>query len=171
MRIDNVIANPPYGAILNPNFHNRIMNEIKPKVSNCISVMPLSSKVRYKTAEYVGNPFGIAWSNIFVFDMLGNKNEYFSYNEMPLWDKTSNKTLWIRENPPEIFIMDTIKDTTKMRFNIINNSDSQNFVKWVNTSEVGTFFIKYIRTTFPSRYMYNRLWEIYNEQLTTINRK
>lgn len=31
MRIDNVIANPPYGANLNPNFHNKIMNEIKPK--------------------------------------------------------------------------------------------------------------------------------------------
>ncbi len=53
MKLDIVIANPPYGAYLNPNFHNRIMNEIKPKVSNCIAVMPLSSKVRYKTAEYV----------------------------------------------------------------------------------------------------------------------
>ena len=50
--------------------------------------MPLSSKVRYNTAEYVGNPFGIAWANIFVFDLKGNKNEYYSFENAPFFSDT-----------------------------------------------------------------------------------
>lgn len=56
--------------------------------------------------------------------------------------------------------MDTIKDTTKMRFNIINNSERQNFVKWVNTSEVGTFFIKYTNNFSKSLYVQSFMGDI-----------
>lgn len=99
MKIDCFIMNPPYNTAYT-NLCDNITDLIKQKrPKKYIQICPINSKIKYKMAEFVCNPFGIRWSNIFVFDMLGNENEYFSYNEMPLWDKTSNKTLWIRENP------------------------------------------------------------------------
>lgn len=53
--------------------------------------------------------------------------------------------------------------THKRRFKIKDNQETKDFIQWMNTDTKAQFFIKYIRTTLLSRYMYNRLWEIYNE--------
>lgn len=167
MRIDNFIMNPPYN---NCQSHNgRICDNITVEIKNkhplkYIQIQPINSKMKYKTAEFVCNPFSIRWSNIFIFDMLGNINEYFSFNEMPLWDKNSNKTLWNTENPPKVFITENDEETHKRRFKIKDIQETYDFIQWMNTDTKAQFFIKYIRTTLPSRYMFNRLWEIYNEE-------
>lgn len=165
MIIDCFIMNPPYNGPGHKNFIcRRITKEIKNlKPKKYIQICPNESNLSYKTAEFVCNPFGIIWSNIFIFDMLGNINEYFSFNEMPLWDKNSNKTLWMLENPTKVVLSDTDDETTKRRFKIKDTQETKDFIQWMNTDTKAQFFIKFIRTTLPSRYMYNRLWEIYNE--------
>lgn len=159
------IMNPPYNGPGHQNFIcRRITKEIKRlKPQKYIQICPNEANLSYKTAEFVCNPFGIRWSNIFIFDMLGNINEYFSFNEMPLWDKNSKKTLWMLEKP-KVVLSDTDDETTKRRFKIKDNKETKDFIQWMNTDTKAQFFIKYIRTTLPSRYMYNRLWEIYNER-------
>ena len=173
MKIDVIIANPPYN---NPKTKdkklsricNNIISSIKEKKpSNFIAICLINASLKYRTAEFVCNPFGIRWSNIFIFDMLGNINEYFSFNEMPLWDKNSKKTLWLLENPTKVVLTETDNDTTKRRFKIKDNNETKDFIQWMNTDPKAKFFIKYIRTTLPSRYMFNRLWEIYNEEHRT----
>lgn len=165
MKIDCFIMNPPYNGPGHQNFIcRRITKEIKNlKPQKYIQICPNEANLFYKTAEFVCNPFGIRWSNIFIFDMLGNINEYFSFNEIPLWDKNSNKTLWMLENPAKVVLTETNNDTSKRRFKIKDNQETKDFIQWMNTDTKAKFFIKYIRTTLPSRYMYNRLWEIYNE--------
>ena len=166
MKIDCFIMNPPYN---NCQSHNgRIGDKITENIKNkqpqkYIQIQPINSKMKYKTSEFVCNPFGIRWSNIFIFDMLGSINEYFSYSEMPLWDKNSNETLWSNEKSNKVFLTKSNDDTTKCRFKIKDTQETYDFIKWMNTDTKAQFFIKYIRTTLPSRYMYNRLWEIYNE--------
>lgn len=161
MRLDVVIANPPYGSNRNPNFHNRIMNEIKPKVSQCISVMPLSSKVRYKTAEYVGNPFGIAWANIFVFDLKGNKNEYYSFDNAPFFSETKTG-LAIKMNGKDLGLGSFANE----RNSVIpaQKQEAQDFCDWVNerNNELSLLFFKLVDRR-PSRPFLNKLYEVYNE--------
>ena len=161
------ILNPPYNDCQkhNENILDKITEIIRYKQpQKYIQIQPISSKTRYKTAEFVGNPFDIRWSNIFIFDMLGNKNEYFSHNEMSLWDKDSNKCLWLHENPPKVYITETDEETHKRRFNVKDTQETYDFINWINTNEIGIFYITYIRTTLPSRYMINKLWEIYNAE-------
>lgn len=158
--------NPPYNNCQSHNgrIGDKITEEIKNKhPRKYIQIQPINSKMKYKTSEFVCNPFGIRWSNIFIFDMLGNKNEYFSHYEMPLWDKNSNVTLWSNEKSNKVFLVESNDDTTKCRFKIKETPETYDFINWMNTDTKAQFFIKYIRTTLPSRYMYNRLWEIYNE--------
>ena len=169
MKIDCFIMNPPYNGHEKQNFIcRRITKEIKSlKPQKYIQICPNEANLFYKNAEFVCNPFGIRWSNIFIFDMLGNINEYFSFNEMPLWDKNSKKTLWLLENPSKVVLTETDNDTTKRRFKIKDTQETYDFIQWMNTDPKAKFFIKYIRTTLPSRYMFNRLWEIYNEEHRT----
>lgn len=167
LKIDLFLMNPPYNNCQSHNelIGDKITEEIKDKHPlKYIQIQPINSKMKYKTAEFVCNPFGIRWSNIFIFDMLGNKNEYFSHNEMPLWDKTSNKCLWTHENPPKVYITKTDKNTSKKRFNVKDTQETYDFINWINTNETAKFYITYIRTILPSRYMFNRLWEIYNAE-------
>jgi len=161
MKIDIVIANPPYGAKLNPNFHNRIMNEIKPKVSHCIAVMPLSSKVRYKTAEYVGNPFGIAWSNIFVFDLKGNKNEYYSFDNAPFFSDTKTG-LAMKMNGKDLGLGSYANERNSVILS--KKQEAQDFCEWVNerNNELSLLFFKLVARR-PSRPFLNKLYEVYNE--------
>lgn len=162
MRIDNVIANPPYGANLNPNFHNRIMNEITPKSSHCIAIMPLSSKVRYNTAEYVGNPFGIAWSNIFVFDLKGNNNEYYSFDNAPFFSDTKTG-LAIKLNGKDLGLGSFANERNSVILS--QKQEAQEFCDWVNkrNNELSLLFFKLVDRR-PSRPFLNKLWEIYNEE-------
>lgn len=74
------------------------------------------------------------------------------------------KTLWMLEKPIKVVLTETDNETTKRRFKIKDNNETKDFIQWMNTNTKAQFFIKYIRTTLPSRYMYNRLWEIYNER-------
>lgn len=96
--------------------------------------------------------------------MLGNRNEYFSFNEMPIWDKTSNKCLWTQEKPAKVYITKSDNITQKRRFKVKDIQETYDFINWINTNEIGLFYINYIRTILPSRYMINRLWEIYNAE-------
>ncbi len=134
------------------------------KPQKYIQICPNEANLSYKTAEFVCNPFGIRWSNIFIFDMFGNINEYFSFNEMPLWDKNSKKTLCMLEKPTKVVLSDTDDETTKRRFKIKDNKEIKDFLLWLQTNETAQFFRKtffHINTKTPC---VNKLWEIYNER-------
>ena len=79
MKLDIVIANPPYNRW---KLHTKIANQIKLKTIKSVFIMPINVDIKYKTAEFLEKPFGdeIAWNNVFLLDMDGNINEYFSEN-------------------------------------------------------------------------------------------
>ena len=123
IRCDVWLCNPPYNGNKNKAncLHVSIAKHIKKKkIERFIQVSPIVAQMKYKTAEYIGNPFGIRWSNIFIFDMLGNENEYFSQNKMPLWDKTSNKCIWLEGEGynQKVILCDINKNNAKTRYKI-----------------------------------------------------
>ena len=136
------------------------MNMIKYKTERCIAIMPLSSKVLYKTAEYVGNPFDIAWNNIFIFDLHGNKNDYYVFENAPIF--SNKKTgLCIKMNGDKIGL-----GSFQNERNSINKCDkekAQLFCDWINkkTNDFSKLFFKIVARR-PSRPFLNKLWEIYN---------
>ena len=170
MRIDVVIANPPYSGSYDHLCKNIIdkLKEIKP--SRYISVHPMYSYQTYKTAEFVRNPFGIRWSNIFVYDMMGNENDFFSKKKAPIWNKQSEDIIYVKgeQENTKVYIR-KIQDKEKQinsvwnRVRVTNDETTRKFVDWLNTNEEAKFRLGFIRTRHISILLYNRLWEIYNE--------
>lgn len=100
MKLDIVIANPPYNVDSN-HICEKIDNEIKAKKPKCfISVHPIYKTTTYKTAEQIHNVFDMNTKspNLFIMDMNGNINEYMSLKKMPYWSKTGNLRLYARWN-------------------------------------------------------------------------
>ena len=167
MRLDIVIANPPYSVGSNHKCE-KIDNEIKAKKPNrFISVQPIYSTITYKTAEQIKNVFDMNTisPNLFIMDMNGNINEYMSMKRMPYWSKTGNLRLYVRCN----YDFDII-DKTKTKFaeraaaDTIDENFPQDFLLWLQTNETAQFFRKtffHINTKTPC---VNKLWEIYNER-------
>ena len=169
IRCDVWLCNPPYNGNKNKAncLHVSIAKHIKKKkIERFIQVSPIVAQMKYKTAEYIGNPFGIRWSNIFIFDMLGNENEYFSQNKMPLWDKTSNKCIWLEGEGynQKVILCDINKNNAKTRYKIKDCKETNDFIDWLNTNEIAKWRLTWIRSTLASPALYNRLWEIYKNE-------
>ena len=166
MKIDVVIANPPYNV--GPNhLCEKIDNEIKAKKpKSFISVHPIYRTTTYKTAEQIHNVFDMNTKspNLFIMDMNGNINEYMSLKKMPYWSKTGNLRLYARWN----YNFD-IMDETKTNLNFgnigrIKENFPNDFLLWLQTNETAQWFRKtffHINTKTPC---VNKLWEIYNER-------
>lgn len=171
MKINNFICNPPYSGPYD-NLCKNIIDKLKEtKPTHYISVHPMYSYQTYKTAEYVGNPFGIRWSNIFVYDMLGNENDFFSKKAAPIWNKQSEDIIYVKgeQENTSVYIR-KIENKEKeinsvwTRFRVTNDETTRKFVEWLNTNKEAKFRLGFIRTTQISKLLYNRLWEIYNEE-------
>lgn len=91
IKIDNFIMNPPYvgckqvsNSKKGSSGSTRHLSEIiYDKIRECspshfIGISPLSKESRYKTAEHIDNAFDGVWNYVWLFDLLGNENEYFS---------------------------------------------------------------------------------------------
>lgn len=166
MRLDIVIANPPYSVGPN-NICEKIDNEIKAKKpKSFISVQPIYRTTTYKTAEQIQNVFDMNTKspNLFIMDMNGNINEYMSLKKMPYWSKTGNLRLYARWNY-NFEIIDNTKTKMKLRHHgRINANFPNDFLLWLQTNETAQFFRKtffHINTKTPC---VNKLWEIYNER-------
>ena len=165
MKIDVVIANPPYSVGSN-HICEKIDNEIKAKKpKSFISVHPIYRTTTYKTAEQIQNVFDMNTKspNLFIMDMNGNINEYMSLKRMPYWSKTGNLRLYARWNY-NFDIMDETKTKLKIGTNgRINANFPNDFLLWLQTNETAQWFRKtffHINTKTPC---VNKLWEIYNE--------
>lgn len=163
MRIDCFIMNPPYNGPGHQNFIcRRITKEIKNlKPQKYIQICPNEANLFYKTAEFVCNPFGIAWSNIFVFDLKGDKNEYCSFDNAPFFSETKTG-LSIKMNGKDLGLGSFANE----RNSIIpsQKQEAQEFCEWVNkrNNELSLLFFKTV-TRRPSRPFLNKLYEVYNE--------
>ena len=166
MKIDVVIANPPYNDS-STNICEKIDNEIKAKKPRIfISVQPIYRTTTYKTAEQIQNVFDMNTKspNLFIMDMNGNINEYMSLKKMPYWSKTGNLILYARWN----YNFDII-DKTKTKLKLDNHGRikenfPQDFLLWLQTNETAQFFRKtffHLNTKTPC---VNKLWEIYNDK-------
>ena len=164
MKIDVVIANPPYNV--GPNhLCEKIDNEIKAKKPKCfISVHPIYRTTTYKTAEQIHNVFDMNTKspNLFIMDMNGNINEYMSLKKMPYWSKTGNLRLYARWN----YNFEII-DKTKTNLNIgndgrIKENFPNDFLLWLQTNETAQWFRKTFFHIITKTTCVNKLWEIYN---------
>ena len=173
MKIDVVIANPPYNRW---KLHTKIANYIKLKTIKSVFIMPINVDIKYKAAEFLEKPFGdeIAWNNVFLLDMNGNINEYFSENNACFF---KNTTVHKSKDPfykicfenNKLTIKQFITDDEKYRWNCIIREEYtetiKKFLDWVNTQNNEN--INFIKKTFTpkhvSKYAINKLWEIYNE--------
>lgn len=166
MKIDVVIANPPYNVKSN-NICEKIDNEIKAKKPKCfISVHPIYRTTTYKTAELIHNVFDMNTKspNLFIMDMNGNINEYMSLKKMPYWSKTGNLRLYARCNY-NFEIMDESK--TNLSFgNVgkIKENFPNDFLLWLQTNETAQWFRKTFFHLIVKTPCVNKLWEIYNER-------
>lgn len=166
MRLDIVIANPPYSV--GPNhLCEKIDNEIKAKKPRVfISVQPIYRTTTYKTAEQIPNVFDMNTKspNLFIMDMNGYINEYMSLKKMPYWSKTGNLRLYARWDY-NFEIIDKTKTKKKLSHHgRINANFPNDFLLWLQTNETAQFFRKtffHINTKTPC---VNKLWEIYNER-------
>lgn len=173
MIIDCFICNPPYGTQDNPQLCCRIMKQIKNYRAVVISPPPPIFNAFYfnlTSIEQVKFP-GIDMTTA-ISTINDNKPKMF---EKKYKYKTSSK-------PTQFYIQTRqtfsgcyrtkyslkvrkigIEKECKNKTYLIMTDTERDFIQWMNTDTKAQFFIKFIRTTLPSRYMYNRLWEIYNE--------
>lgn len=173
MRIDVVIANPPYSS--GPNhLCEKIDDEIKTKKPNrFISVQPIYVSTTYKTSEQIQNVFDMNTRspNLFILDMNGDINEYMTMKKMPYWSKTGNLRLYARWNY-NFDIIDKTKTTMKLAHHgRIKENFPKDFLLWLQTNETAQYFRKtffHICTKTPC---VNKLWELYNEQFRTSNKE
>jgi hypothetical protein len=165
MRLDIVIANPPYSVGSN-HICEKIDNKIKTKKPiRFISCQPIYSTITYKTAEQIPNVFDMNTRspNLFIMDMNGNINEYMSMKRMPYWSKTGNLRLYARWN----YNFDII-DKTKTKFaeragsDTIDENFPKDFLLWLQTNETAQFFRKTFFHICTKTRCINKLWEIYN---------
>ena len=165
MRIDCFIMNPPYsnGPV---NITDKINEKIKnTKPNYIIAIHPMYRTTKYKTAEFVDDPFGIRWNNVFIFDCLGDINEYFSRKPCPLWDKNSNDVFWLKwgKNKNTLCLDKMTNKNSKRNVNkCIVNQITLDFIDWVNENKQWELY--HIPTTCITKVFINRLWEIYNEE-------
>ena len=110
----------------------------------------------------MGNPFGIAWSNIFVFDLKGNKNEYYSFDNAPFFSDTKTG-LAIKMNGKDLGLGSFANERNSIILS--KKQEAQEFCDWVNkrNNELSLLFFKLVARR-PSRPFLNKLWEIYNER-------
>ena len=166
MKLDVVIANPPYSVGSN-HICEKIDNKIKTKKPiRFISCQPIYSTITYKIAEQIPNVFDMNTRspNLFIMDMNGNINEYMSMKRMPYWSKTGNLRLYARWN----YNFDII-DKTKIKFaeragsDTIDENFPKDFLLWLQTNETAQFFRKTFFHICTKTRCINKLWEIYNE--------
>lgn len=90
--------NPPYDNYF---IHTRICNEVKKHTDNAIAICPINKATRYKTCEFVDKPFGeqITWNNVFIMDLMGENNEYFSTKNSIFVKHTTDPfyTMWYKK--------------------------------------------------------------------------
>ena len=171
MRLDVVIANPPYNVKSNY-ICEKIDNEIKAKKPRSfISVQPIYRTTTYKTAEQIQNVFDMNTRspNLFIMDMNGNINEYMSMKRMPYWSKTGNFRLYARWNY-NFDIIDKTKFAERAASDTIDDNFPNDFLLWLQTNETAQWFRKtffHINTKTPC---VNKLWEIYNDKKKTKNK-
>lgn len=164
MKIDCFIMNPPYaGQGKLANIHQKIIKMIKDKKpTSLISVNPMNSCMKYKSAEFIKGAFDIKWNNVFIFDCLGNNNEYFIESGFPYWNKKGDKSIWIVKH--KVDIVDN-KITTMRRRTAFDNKYIdivKPFIKWLNENKLED--IQKCSTTLVSPKLYNYLWEIYENE-------
>lgn len=171
MRIDNFVCNPPYN---NPNTIDKKLSRICNNIIDCVKdknpqnficVCPMNGTMKYRTAEFVDDPFGIRWNNVFIFDCLGDINEYFSRKPCPLWNENSNDVFWLKwgKNKNVLCLDKMTNGNSKRNVNkCIVNQTTLDFIEWVNENKQWELY--HIPTTAITKVFINRLWEIYNEE-------
>lgn len=165
MTFDVVIANPPYDSY---NLHGRIMDKVKKHTNECYSVMPLNKSIRFKYCEWLNNPFNgqIAWNNVFLFDLKGNNNDYFSCKHCELFTTFNSYPYYTIRLKNDKFVVSEKKDGG---CNCIIAEDkveeTKKFLEWVNNKDSEHKLICFhCWTIHPPRYIFHRLYEIYKEK-------
>ena len=164
---NTVIMNPPYDNYF---IHTRICSEVKKHTDNAIAICPINKATRYRTCEFADKPFGdqIAWNNVFIMDLMGENNEYFSTKNSIFVKHTTDPfyTMWYKNGK---YIIDNSERNLELGHNLIldeNRLDEiQKFFDWLNTTD--NEIVKnstHITTVRPSRYNINKLWEIYQNE-------
>lgn len=168
MRIDCFIMNPPYsnGPV---NITDKINEKIKnTKPNYIIAIHPMYRTTKYKTAEFVENPFteyNPKNNNLWIFDLLGDKNEYFSDNKnFPYWEtcSKSNKILYARWNY-NYELIELENYSFAFRRGFVKDNIPMDFVEWLQTNEYAQWCRKTFFQCSPKTNVITRLWEIYNE--------
>lgn len=166
MKIDIVIANPPYDTKYEC-LCQKIDTALKKiELDRWITIHPIYRTTTYKTAEFVENPFKDYNSkspNLFIMDMKGNTNEYMSLKKAWFWQPKSGYTLYARWNYNFCIIPDE-----KMNFSIggrgtVSKDFPQDFLEWLQTNETAQWFRKTFFHLYTKTACVNKLWEIYNE--------
>lgn len=167
MKIDNFICNPPYN---NPKTKdkklsricNNIISSIKEmKPSNFIAICPINASLKYRIAEFIDKPFEIRWNNVFIFDLLGNENEYYTNIQCPLYDSSSNKVLWLKWGKHnKIVLAETSSKCSKRNISKIEDiQETNDFIAWCNENKL--WEIDHIPTTAATKGFFNKLWYDY----------
>lgn len=166
MKIDVVIANPPYDN-KSDGLCQKIDTALKKiELNRWITIHPIYRTTTYKTAEFVENPFKDYNSkspNLFIMDMKGNINEYMSLKKAWFWQPKSGYNLYARWNYNFCIIPDG-----KMNFSgggryTVSKDFPQDFLEWLQTNETAQWFRKTFFHINPKTACVNKLWEIYNE--------
>ena len=169
MRIDCFIMNPPY-AVGSDGITEKIIRAIKAKKpSKLVSIQPMYRDTLYKTATWVKNPFesyNPINKNLWIFDMLGNKNDYFGdRKKCPFWCKqyTSDYVLYGSNVKNFVLIKKEDFHYSEASSSYVSNFPPD-FLLWLQTNKYAqwcrkTFFVSNTKTGIISK-----LWEIYNER-------
>lgn len=172
MKIDNFICNPPY-AVAADGITEKIIRAIKEtKPTNLVSIQPMYRDTLYKTATWVKNPFenyNPKNTNLWIFDMLGNKNDYFGdRRKCPFWCKqgTGDYVLYGRCNKNFVLIKSEDFHYSEASRSYVSNFP-MDFLLWLQTNR----YAQWCRKTFfganTKTGIINKLWEKYNGKYRT----
>lgn len=172
IKIDNFIMNPPY-AVAADGITEKIIRATKAtKPSNLVSIQPMYKDTLYKTATWVKNPFesyNPMNTNLWIFDMLGNKNDYFGdRRKCPFWCKqgTGDYVLYGRCNKNFILIKKDDFHYSAASSAYVSNFPPD-FLLWLQTNK----YAQWCRKTFfganTKTGIISKLWEKYNGKYRT----
>ena len=160
IKIDVYIMNPPYVG----NGHTHLSEKIYSKIKEYnpiafIGLSPLVKESKYKTAEHINNAFAGVWNYVWMFDLLGEENEYFSKNIKKITYKEQTYGLGGNSNTPIYF------DKNGKLKNALNKmpltKETAKFVEDVNCSKKFQDGRKYTQTAQISPYFISKFYELW----------